>query len=143
MAKIMRFVCDQCEKTMYVVPDRDLPYEWIEVKRPNNQDMHFCGGCLRLEDVKKMLSTMSPTYLAAIDAVALRATTGIVHDPGGCYTIGPTIPSGALALLAHTPRADHSQESTWTSPRAAATAFVEIIGAEQAMVACRNFDARR
>lgn len=88
----------------------------------------------------------------AVDAVARRALFGILHDPAGCYTVGPVVvPSmpwgGHFALLAHTPRADHSREQVWTTdeddrPAKAARAFVAAIGADAAMEACRSYDAR-
>ena len=90
--------------------------------------------------------------VVAVGAVARRVVFGILHDPNGCYTVGPTVvPSmpwgGHFALLAHTPRADHSRERVWTTdeydrPLKAATAFVDAIGVEQAMAACRAFDER-
>jgi len=88
----------------------------------------------------------------AVSAVARRAVHGVLHDPAGCYTIGPVIvPSmpwgGHFALLAHTPRADHSRERVWTTdetdrPEKAAGAFVAAIGPDAAMAACRAYDER-
>ena len=86
----------------------------------------------------------------AVSAVARRVCHGVLHDPAGCYTVGPfVIPAkpwgGHFALLAHTDRADHSREQVWTTdegdrPEKAATAFVATIGTEAAWAACRRFD---
>ncbi len=88
----------------------------------------------------------------ARDAVAARCLFGVVHDPAGCYTVGPfVIPNqdwqGAFALLAWTGRADHTRERVITTdeddrPALAARLFVDAVGADAAMEACRTYDER-
>lgn len=91
----------------------------------------------------------TPTSIA-IDAVAARVVFGILHDPAGLYTVGPAVLvekpwDGHFALYAWTDRANHSRERVWTTdeddrPHKAATAFVEAIGPDAAMAACRHYD---
>ena len=93
----------------------------------------------------------------ARDAVVLRILRGaILHDPEGCYTVGPTVPvkphrvwgtDGHYGLHAHTCRADHSREMVRGPDDEdpigqVARAFVVAVGSDAAMEACRHADAR-
>ncbi len=85
-------------------------------------------------------------------AVAQRIVHGVLHDPAGCYTVGPYTDvtncwGGAFAVLAHTDRADHRHECVFNADQDdriedAAAHFVDIIGAGPAIVACHRYDAR-
>jgi hypothetical protein len=61
----------------------------------------------------------APASIARI-AVAQRLIFGVLHDPAGCYTVGPYRDAsvhwgGNFAVLAHTCRADHSRERVFTT----------------------------
>ena len=95
-----------------------------------------------------MAPVLRPVPLAvAIEAVRSRIAAGfILHDPAGCYTVGRAsswrYPDGCLALLAHTPRADHGREAWGLDDldrrgdlygTAAARAFVAAVGPDAAV----------
>lgn len=101
--------------------------------------------------IRAIVPVKRPLHAAvAIAAVERRVYHGVLHDPKGLYTVGPTVLPGKpwgghFALYGHTCRADYSKERVWTTdeddrPLKAATAFVEAVGADAAMAACRHFD---
>lgn len=116
------------------------------------------GLISELRDARKPVPATVPVRrpypaAAAVEAVARRAYHGILHDPEGRYSVGRTVVSSmpwpwAFALFAHGPRADHSRERVWTwddghdREEQAARAFVDAIGVDAAMAACRAYDEK-